>query len=59
MRLTPFGFDEVRELVGELLLECTEDDNRNDLRIVQPEPGRGVGPKLWDWREAVAPLCFT
>ena len=58
LRLTPFGFDEVGELVGELLLECTEDDNREDLRIEQPE-GRGVGPKLWDWREAVTPLCYT
>ena len=58
LRLTPFGFDEVAELVGEILLECSEDDNRNDLRIEQPE-GRSVGPKLWDWREAVAPLCFT
>ena len=58
LRLTPFGFDEVAELVGEILLECFEDDNRNDLRIEQPE-GRGVGPKLWDWREAVAPLCYT
>ena len=58
LRLAPFGFDEVGELVGELLLECTEDDERNDLRIVQPE-GRGVGPKLWRWHEAVAPLCFA
>ena len=58
LRLAPFGFDEVGELVGELLLECTEDDNRNDLRIEQPE-GRGVGPKLWDWKQAVTPLCYT
>ena len=57
LRLTSFGFDEVGDLVGEILLECVEDDNRNDLRIEQPE-GRGVGPKLWDWRGAVAPLCF-
>ena len=58
LRLAPFGFDEVGELVGELLLECTEDDERNDLRIEQPE-GRGVGPKLWDWREVVRTLCYT
>ena len=59
LRLTPFGFDEVAELVGEILLECFEDDNRNDLRIVQPVAGRGVKPKLWRWHEAVAPLCYT
>jgi len=58
LRLTSFGFDEVGDLVGELLLECSEDCNREDLRIEQPE-GRGVGPKLWRWHEAVAPLCFT
>ena len=58
LRLAPFGFDEVAELVGEILLECSEDCNREDLRIEQPE-GRGVTPKLWYWREAVAPLCFT
>ena len=58
LRLAPFGFDEVGELVGEILLECSEDCNREDLRIEQPE-GRGVGPKLWDWREAVAPLCYA
>ena len=58
LRLAPFGFDEVGELVGEILLECSEDCNREDLRIEQPE-GRGVGPKLWDWGEAVRPLCYT
>ena len=58
LRLAPFGFDEVGELVGEILLECSEDCNREDLRIEQPE-GRGVGPKLWRWHEAVTPLCYT
>ena len=58
LRLAPFGFDEVGELVGEILLECSEDCNREDLRIEQPE-GSGVGPKLWRWHEAVTPLCYT
>ena len=58
LRLAPFGFDEVGELVGEILLECSEDCNREDLRIEQPE-GRGVTPKLWDWREVVRTLCYT
>ena len=59
LRLTSFGFDEVGDLVGELLLECVETFDRNDLRVQLPLPGNGVGPKLWGWDEAVAPLCFT
>ena len=59
LRLTSFGFDEVGDLVGELLLECVETFDRNDLRVQLPLPGNGVGPKLWGWHEAVAPLCFT
>ena len=59
LRLAPFGFDEVGDLIGELLLECVETFDRNDLRVQLPLPGNGVGPKLWGWHEAVAPLCFT
>ena len=59
LRLTSFGFDEVGDLIGELLLECVETFDRNDLRVQLPLPGNGVGPKLWGWHEAVAPLCFT
>ena len=59
LRLTSFGFDEVGELVSEILLECSEDCNREDLRIVQPDDSRGVWPKLWDWLEVVPPLCYT
>ena len=62
LRLTSCGFDEVGELVGELLLECLEDCNRNDLRVQLPLPGSGVtsvGPKLGRWHEAVSTLCFA
>ena len=62
LRLTSFGFDEVGELVGELLLECVEDCNRNDLRVRLPLPSSGVtsvGPKLWGWDRVVSPLCFA
>ena len=59
LRLTSFGFDEVAELVGELLLECVEDCNRNDLRVQPPLPGSGVGPKLGRWHEAFSSLCFA
>ena len=59
LRLTSFGFDEVGDLIGELLLECVETFDRNDLRVQLPLPGNGVTPKLWGWDEAVAPLCFT
>ena len=59
LTLTSFGFAETGELVGELLLECSEDCDRNDLRIVQPDDSRGVWPKLWNWWEVVPPLCFT
>ena len=59
LRLTSFGFDEVGDLIGELLLECSETFDRNDLRVQLPLPGNGVGPKLWGWHEAVAPLCYT
>ena len=57
LRLAPFGFDEVGELVGEILLECSEDCNREDLRIEQPE-GRGVGPKPVSYTHLTLPTIL-
>ena len=59
LTIAPFGWPEdLGAYVEEILSDLVEECNRSDLRIEDPE-GRGVGPKLWDWREAVAPLCFT
>ena len=59
LTIAPFGWPEdLGAYVEEILSDLVEECNRNDLRIEDPE-GRGVTPKLWDWREAVAPLCFT
>ena len=59
LTIAPFGWPEdLGAYVEEILSDLVEECNRSDLRIEDPE-GRGVGPKLWDWREAVAPLCYT
>ena len=60
LTIAPFGWPEdLGAYVEEILSDLVEECNRNDLRIEDPEESRGVGPKLWGWREAVAPLCFT
>ena len=59
LTIAPFGWPEdLGAYVEEILSDLVEECNRSDLRIEDPE-GRGVGPKLWRWHEAVTPLCYT
>ena len=59
LTIAPFGWPEdLGAYVEEILSDLVEECNRSDLRIEDPE-GRGVGPKLWRWHEAVSTLCFA
>ena len=58
LRLTPFGGFESGEQVGRMLSDLRVECNRFDLDVIEPDTGN-LEPRLWDWREAVAPHCFT
>ena len=58
LRLTPFGGFESGEQVGRMLSDLRVECNRFDLDVIEPDTGN-LEPRLWDWREAVRPLCYT
>ena len=58
LRLAPFGGFESGEQVGRMLSDLRVECNRFDLDVIEPDTGN-LEPRLWDWREAVRPLCYT
>ena len=58
LRLTPFGGFMSGEQVGRILSDLRVECNRFDLHVIDPDTD-DLEPQLWDWGEAVRPLCYT